>query len=177
MHEIPKYSEFQIEIILDSNITLPENINENFYQKQLKENQKLKWKMNPFLSKKGNLVLLLEPAIFKKWLLLKRLNWLIAIFIVGFSLYTNNYDFCWALIIFPIFISSGLLDHWMIVSGLVILFILKSIIGFNGNFFWFILTICLVTSLLSKATHEFLEKSIFKVAFTDPNTFLEILLK
>jgi hypothetical protein len=54
MRETPKYSELEIQIILDSAVTLPNSITESVYENQLRDNPRLKWKINPFLANKKN---------------------------------------------------------------------------------------------------------------------------
>jgi hypothetical protein len=171
MRKIPKYSELQLQIILDSTATLPDNISESVYENELRDNSRLKWNINPFLAKKQNLILFLDSTKIKKWIILKNLNWVIAVFIIVCSLLTNDYKHLWTLLIFPLFMASGLLDHWIMLFNLAILLGLKFFIGFNNHYFWFTLSIILTTYLLSKVTQEFLEKSIFKIAFSDSNTF------
>jgi hypothetical protein len=165
MHASPNYSEIELLVILDSVVVLPSNITESVYENQLRDNSKLTWRTNPFLSKKQNLLMILSADQFRKWEAFKKLNWLIAIGIIFFSLLTGNYKFLWTLLIFPLFTSSGIVDHWIVLFNLSILFLLKYFIGINSHFFWFAILVMLVTYVLSRLTQDFVEKSIFKIAF------------
>jgi len=172
MRETPKYSELEIQIILDSPSTLPSSITEeSVYENQLRDNPRLKWKINPFLANKKKLTLFLDSSILRRWIFLQKLNWLIAIFIIIISLVTSDYKLLWTLLIFPLFIASGLLDHWIMLFNLSVLITVKFFFGISNHFFWFTLSIIVATYLLSRISQEFLEKSIIKIAFSDINTF------
>jgi hypothetical protein len=142
----PKYSELELQNILESSQALPDSIPESVYEKRIRDNSKLKWCINPFLARENKLNLFLGPAVVKKWLLLKRLNWVIAFLIVVLSTVIKDYILC--------FIFS--LQYWL---------------AFSGHLFLYMVIIILVTYILSKITYLFLEKNILKMAFSDPNTF------
>ncbi len=171
MKNLPKYSASDIEFFINSPVTLPDNISEDVYEKQLRDNPKLKWKINPFLSKKSILRLLLNNSQYKRWTFLKSLNWLIVIGIIVFSFMTHDARFLWVLVVFPLLITSGLLDHWIVISTVAVAILLKIFVSFDNTYFWFTLSVSLAAFLLSKIAQEFLEKVILKMAFVDGHTF------
>jgi hypothetical protein len=56
MKGIPKCSELELQIILESSTQLPEGIPESVYKNQIRDNPKLKWNINPFLARKNKLL-------------------------------------------------------------------------------------------------------------------------
>jgi hypothetical protein len=171
MSKLPKYSELEVQNIMESSQSLPNSIPESVYEKRLRDNSKLKWCINPFLARENKLNLFLSPDVVKKWLLLKRLNWVIAFLTIALSIFTKDYRILWGLLIFPSFMSSGILSHWIIIFNLVLLVSLQNWLGIYPHFIWYIVLIILLTYILSKITYELLEKNILKIAFNDSNTF------
>src|SRR5579862_7356655 len=98
MFKAPKYSELEVQNIMESSTPFPGAIPESVYEKQLRENSKLKWTINPFLARENRLNLILSPDVVKKWVLLKRLNWVIALLIVSFSLLMKDSRILWGLL-------------------------------------------------------------------------------
>jgi hypothetical protein len=171
MKDIPRYSEFRLQIILDSSPTLPDSISELVYQNKLKNNSRLKWKLNPCFSKKQNLFLFLDPDSFKKWNNLKKFNWLILIFIVVFPIFIKDYKLFWILPFYPFIRSSGILSHWIVLFNSAVLLALKYFVNINNHFFWLIFSTFIAGYLLNRIAYEFIERKIFEIAFTDFNTF------
>jgi hypothetical protein len=171
MKRIPKYSASDVEFFLNSPAGLPDNITEDVYEKELRDNDRLKWKINPFLSKKCILRLLLDNGEYKRWTFLKRLNWLIVICIIVFSYVMHDARLLWMLLVFRLFMNSGLLDHWIMVSMGAVAILLKMLLAFDNMYCWFTLSVAFATFLLSKVAQEFLEKTIIRKAFVDGDTF------
>jgi len=171
MTKIPNYSELELEVILDSTVVVPSNITQSVFENRLRDNSKLTWKLNPFLQRENKLALILDSSKIETWKILKRLNWLVAIFIVCSSLWMDNYNLLWTLLILLLFRGSGQLDYWIVLFNCVVIFVIKYFFGLQSGIFWFMFSTGLVTFLISKLAFEYIMRSIFSVAFNDLNTF------
>ncbi|HSZ34450.1 MAG TPA: hypothetical protein VK772_14135 [Puia sp.] len=167
----PKYSEIEVQNIMESSQPLPDSIPESVYEKRLRDNSKLKWCINPFLARENKLNLFLSPAVVKKWLLLKKLNWVIALLIIAFSLFMKDNRILWGLLIFPNFMASGLFSIRNMIFLITIIYTSQFWFGFHSQLVLYFVIIILVTYILSKITFDFVEKNILRLAFSDPNTF------
>ena len=114
----PKYTYTELQSMLEIDPQLPDNIKEQDFLMDIKDNTKIKWRVNHFLFKKELLPFLLDSSTFRKWKILKSLNWLIALAIIGFAIWTQDYKILLFLIIFQIKYSISLVlcdrsNNWL----------------------------------------------------------------
>jgi hypothetical protein len=166
---LPKYSDIQLQSILDADVQLPYNINEQDFVTDIKNNSKIKWRVNHFLFRKKLLPYILDTGTFNKWRIFKSLNWIIVLFIVGFSIWTGNYRILFFLIIYSFLIIT--FDHWIFIFNMSVLITIKLIFKINIPYFWLFVTIILLGYLLNKVIDEMIEKKILNRALTDLRTF------
>jgi hypothetical protein len=167
----PKYSELEVQNIMESSQALPEGIPESVYEHQLRDNSKLKWTINPFLARENRLNLILSADIVAKWRLLKRLNWVIALLIVVFSIWMNDPRILWGLLILASFTVSGMISIRTMVSIMVLIYASQYRLGYHSKLVMYFIIIIAVTYILSKMAFDFAGKKIIQLAFGDPNTF------
>lgn len=165
----PKYRDTELQYMLELDPQLPNNLNEELFLSDIKNNMKIKWRVNHFLFKKKLLPLLLDTTTFKKWRIFKSLNWLIVFFIIGFTLWTGDYKILLFLIIFPFLIIT--FDHWIFIFYMTVLISVKFIFKLNIQYFWFFIMTIAIGYLLNKAINEMIEKKILKNALNDWITF------
>jgi hypothetical protein len=164
----PKYSDIQLQLILDTDFQL-HKLNEQEFVIDIKNNKKIKWRVNHFLFKKRLLPYLLDVATFKQWKFFKSLNWIIAVFIIGFGIWSTDYRVLLFLVIYPFLIVS--LDHWIFILNMSVVIGIKFLFNLTIPHFWFFVAVITVGYLLNKAINEFIEKKILKQALTDQVSF------
>lgn len=165
----PKYTDLQLQVILDTDSQLPTEFSEQDFLENIKENSKIKWRVNRFLFKKKLLPYLLDTSTFKKWEIFKSLNWLIALLIVGFAIWTKDYRTLLFLIAYPFLIIT--VDHWIFIFNMTVLIVVKLFFKISIPYFWFFAIAISIGYLLNKPIDEMIEKKILKQALSDWPTF------
>ena len=165
----PKYIETELQSILEIEPQLPDDINEQSFVNDIKNNEKIKWRVNHFLFRKKLLPLLLDASTFRKWRFLKSLNWLIALSIAGFAIWTADYKILLFLIIYPFLIIP--VDHWIFIFNTTVVILIKLFFKINISYFWFFMVAIATGYLLNKAIDEMIEKKILKQALSNWITF------
>ena len=165
----PKYTEAELLSILNSDPQLPGNITEQDFFSDIRGNKKIKWRVNHFLFKRKLLLSLLDVETFRKWKSFKSLNWLIALTLIGFTIWTKDYKILFFLLVYPYLIIS--VDHWIFIFNLAMLLAIKLVFDINISYFWFFLTTILMGYVLNKATNEMIERKILQKALGDWITF------
>jgi hypothetical protein len=165
----PKYSDTELQYILELDTQQPDNLNEKSFIQDLQDNRQIKWRVNHFLFKKNLLPLLLDNSTFRKWKFFKSLNWLIALFIIGFAIWTGDYKILFFLIVFPFLIIT--FDHWIFILNMTIIIGIKTLAKLNIPYFWFFVTAIVVGYLLNRAIDEMIERKILRQALNDWTTF------
>ena len=167
----PKYSIIELGQILDKDPILPKTIDELIFEKELKNNTNLKWRINPYLQRKAFNKLFLSQKEQRRLKILTSFNWLFAFIILGLSLWTKDFTLLTALLVYPLFLKSGLLDHWIVIFNSCVLLAIEFIFRFHNHYFALIFVTFITAYLISRLKFEILEKSIFKKAFRDFKTF------
>jgi hypothetical protein len=165
----PRYTDIQLQIILDTDPQLPDNISEKDFETEIKRNPKIKWRVNHFLFKKKLLPYLLDTATFRRWKFFKSLNWITALFIIGFAIWTKDYRVLLFLAIYPILIIP--FDHWIFIFNMTVIIGIKFLFKINITYFWFFVTAITIGYLLNKAVDEMIEKKILRQALNNWTTF------
>ena len=165
----PKYTEAELLSILNTDPQLPCNITEQDFFSDIRGNKKIKWRVNHFLLKRKLLLSLLDVETFRKWKSFKSLNWLIALTLIGFTIWTKDYKILLFLLVYPYLIIS--VDHWIFIFNMVMLIAIKLFFDLNIFYFWFFLTTILIGYVLNKATNEMIERKILQKALGDWITF------
>jgi hypothetical protein len=165
----PKYTDIELQSILYSDLQLPDRISEQDFSNDIKDNAKIKWRVNHFLFKKELLPFLLDNSAFKKWKNFKSSNWLIGLLIIGFAIWAKDYKILFFLIIYPFLIIP--LDHWIFIFNMTVVIAVKLFFKIGIPYFWFFVTLIAIGYLLNKAIDEMIEKKILKKALNDWPTF------
>ena len=165
----PKYTETQLQYMLELEPQLPNNLNEQNFLRDIKDNEKIKWRVNHFLFKKKLLPFLLDTSTFRKWKILKSLNWLIALSIILFTIWTGDYKILLFLVMFPLLIIT--FDHWIFIFNMSVAIGVKLFFKLSIPYFWFFVSTVTIGYLLNKAIDEMIEKKILKQALRDWSTF------
>ena len=165
----PKYSDIELQSILNSDPTLPENMNEENFINDIKKNSKIRWEVNNFLFKKQLLPVVLDHLTFKKWKIFKSLNWLIALSIIGFAIWNRDYRILGFLIIYPLIIIP--VYHWIFIFNMTAVIAITLLFKINIPYFWPFVIFTLIGYLLNKAINEMIENKILNQALTDRVTF------
>jgi hypothetical protein len=165
----PKYTAAELLSILFTDPQLPNNISEREFLTDIRDNGKIKWRVNHFLFKKKLLLSLLDIETFRKWSIFKSLNWFIALFIIGYGIWTGDYRILIFLIIYPYLIIT--FDHWVFIFHMTLLIAIKLFFNLNIKYLWFFVTAILIGYVLNKAINEMIEKKILKQALRDWITF------
>ena len=116
-NQTPRYNQNELmNILLDKTPIIPQKIDENIFEQQIKSYENIKWRINPHLfSSKKLYQLLLSKKKQSYMVRLNRLNWIVAILITTYSIWGSDYYILMMLIIYPFFLTSGILDHWIVV--------------------------------------------------------------
>jgi hypothetical protein len=112
---------------------------------------------------------LLDTETFRKWKTFKSLNWLIALSIIGFTIWTGDYKILLFLLVYPYLIIT--FDHWIFIFSMAVLITIKLLFNLNISYFWFFVTTILIGYVLNKAINEMIEKKILHQALGDWATF------
>ncbi len=170
-HHLPNYSEIELWQILGSESSLPKYISELEFNEEIKNNSKLKWKVNSNMFKRKNISLSLNDHAFKRWKQLLHLNWIIVIGIIFFSFWSQDYKLLFTIILVPIFSSLGILDYDLFLTLIFISLGIKFIMGSNNRHFWFFFSLFTTIYIISKLNYELAARSVIKYALTDLKTF------
>jgi hypothetical protein len=165
----PKYTDIQLQAILDTPIQLPDNMNAQDFTSDIRDNTKIKWRVNHSLFTKKSLPYLVDPGTFRKWKTFKSLNWLIAVAIIAFAIWSKDYWVLFFLILYPFLIIT--FDHWIFIFNMTLFIGAKFLFKINIPHFWFFVIFICVGYLLNKAINEMIEKAILKQALSDLVTF------
>ena len=165
----PKYTDLQLQSILETDTQFPNNINEYDFRTDLKDNTKIKWRVNHFLFNRNSLPYLLDSATFKKWKVFKSLNWIFVLLIVGFAAWTSDYKILFFLIVYAFFIIP--FDHWIFIFNISVIIAIKLLFKISVSYFWLFVTVTFLGYLLNKVADEMIEKKILKQALYDWTTF------
>jgi len=165
----PKYSDIELQALLEAQTKLPEKIQEEDFLNEIKNNFKIRWDVNRFLFRKTLLPLLLDKTTFNKWKYFKRLNWLLTLIVVGFAIWKKNLAVLLFLIPYPFLIIT--FDHWIFLFNMSVIIGIKLLFKINIPYFWFFTAIVTAGYLLNKAIGEMIEKRILANALKDWTTF------
>ncbi|MEO7983071.1 MAG: hypothetical protein ABI688_03210 [Bacteroidota bacterium] len=155
--------------MLELDPEMPDNLNEEYFLSDIKDNVKIKWRVNHFLFKKKLLQLLLDGSTFRKWKIFKSINWLIALAIIDFGIWTGDFKILLFLIIFPFLIIA--FDHWIFIFNMTVIIGAKLFFKISISYFWFFVTAVIIGYLLNKAINEMIEKKILAKALSNWTTF------
>ena len=112
---------------------------------------------------------MLDHSTFKKWKIFKSLNWLIALLIVGFAVWTNDYRILPFLIVYPFLIVT--FDHWIFIFNMTVVIAVRLLFKISIPYFLFFVTAILIGYVLNKAINEMIEKRILKQALSEWTIF------
>lgn len=165
----PRYTDLELQALLEGDTLQPGNIHETDFLNEIRDNPKIRWRVNHFLFKKKLLPFLVDGTTFKKWQYFKYLNWLLALTIIGFAIWNGDYRILLFLILYPFLIIG--FDHWIFLFNMSVVIGIKLLFDINIPYFWFFIAIITAGYLLNKAVDEMLEKYILKEALADWTTF------
>lgn len=165
----PKYTEFQLQSILETDPQLPGNINEHIFEAEIKNNTRIKWRVNHFVFKRKLLPFLVDTKTLKKWRIFKSLNWILVLLIVGLTIWTSDYRIFFFLIVYALLIIP--VDHWIFIFNMSTIIVIKLLFKLNIAFFWYFIIVALIGYLLNKAIEEMIEKKIVNLALNNLPAF------
>jgi hypothetical protein len=165
----PKYSQGQLLSILNTEPSLPDSISEQNFRSDIRDNEKIKWRVNPYLRRQRLLLVLLDTETFRKWKIVISLNWIIALAIIGFAIWKKDYKILLFLAMYPYFIVT--VDHWIFVVNVIAVITLRALFSINIPYFWFFVMAILGGYALNKAISEMIDNKILRQALGDLVTF------
>jgi hypothetical protein len=161
----PKYTDSELQYILETDPQLPENLNEQTFFRDIRYNMKIKWRVNNFLFDKQLLPFLVDTSILRKWKIFKLLNQLIVLSIIVFAIGVGDYKILLFLIFFP-FLTVPF-DHGVFIFIMSVLIGITLFFNLNILYFWFFVIAITIGYLLRKISSEIIERQILKQALSD----------
>ena len=130
----PKYTYSDLQDILGSNPQLPDQLNEEGFIYDIKNNTKVKWRVNHFLFRRELLALIVDERAVRNWKIGRSLNWLVVLFVAGLSIWTGDYKLLLFLLVYPFIILP--VDHWIFIFNVALFIGVKFLFSFNIQYFW-----------------------------------------
>ncbi|CAN5629032.1 hypothetical protein BH10BAC2_BH10BAC2_13710 [soil metagenome] len=172
MTKLPKkIKETQLQNILCSDIDISDTIKEDIIKSILIDNPNIDWSINPFILRQ-KLVRHFGPTNALKGMRdFKLLNWIIAGLILGFTFYTNDYNYLWTLVFYALLTTSGVWDYWIFLCVLTILTLYGLFQNIHTNHYWFNIAALVIGYHISKLTIKVAEKKLFEHITSDIRLF------
>ena len=171
-HNLPNYSSLKLWEILDSETSLPRGITEIEFGADIKNNTKLRWKVNGSLFKTKTMELLLNDRELKRW---KQLSIILTMFIIltifSISFVVADYWLLITLLFVPLLSIFGLLDYSLFITVIIVLTGVKIFLHISDFHFWFYFVLFLISYFTSRVNCELAKGSILKHVFGDFKTF------
>lgn len=166
----PNYNASQLVKILEAETNPPAFLDSQTYLNDFKNNNTLRWRVNPYLYKKENISVLLNDKDYNRWRYLKALNWMLLLVMLAYILAFREYSLVIFLFVYRIAVIL-IIEHWLFITVSLLAVGLSFLFNFHSVNFWFILFASTLGFILNKFIDDIVSQVVFEKAFTNVYSF------
>ncbi|MFN0215947.1 MAG: hypothetical protein ACKVT2_16935, partial [Saprospiraceae bacterium] len=166
---IPRLTDVELQIILDSDVTFPKNITELDFHHQIQSNQKIKWDVNPFVLEEKRVRIMLDAPEFNRWKSIQRISNIVGVLIVYWSLRIWTYEMLLLLLVIPF--TIGAFPHFLFIVCIGLTIAVKFYFSLTIPFFWLIIFLVGFSYTITKISNDKAKRTIIEQGLSNWRTF------